>query len=194
MCQEVKKAIENGEIFFNSLQSNAHSRYKSWEHCFLIFANYKGKKLHEEDIDYLCLHLSFYLASWGMYRGSSFLLQRDYKIHASVVKELMEDKYLSLWSIKCEEYIKEETKSLDLLFDLRKKLESIYSEVRESVNEELGTAIPESGISEILISKILMGTLGCVPAYDRFFVSGIKKHGFKPATFSEKNIRELSTC
>ncbi len=30
------------------------------------------------------------------------------------------------------------------------------------------------GLSTTLITKILMGTLGCVPAYDRYFVDGIK--------------------
>ncbi|EKP5905647.1 hypothetical protein P3Z29_001652, partial [Campylobacter upsaliensis] len=31
-------------------------------------------------------------------------------------------------------------------------------------------------ISNTLITKILLGIFGCTPAYDRFFVNGLKKH------------------
>ena len=48
------------------------------------------------------------------------------------------------------------------------------------------------GVSETLITKILMGTLGCVPAYDRYFVDGIKEYNIKPACFSQKSIQSLA--
>ena len=32
-----------------------------------------------------------YLSSWGMYRGSSFLLQKDYKIHKPIIVEALKD-------------------------------------------------------------------------------------------------------
>ncbi|VEJ05791.1 Uncharacterised protein [Campylobacter lari] len=38
--------------------------------------------------------LSFYLASWGMYRGSSFLLRYDYKIYKTILEELLA---IDLW-------------------------------------------------------------------------------------------------
>jgi len=41
------------------------------------------------DYDYLSLHHAFYLASWGMYRGSSFLLQKDYKVLTPIVEEIL---------------------------------------------------------------------------------------------------------
>ncbi len=49
-------------------------------------ARFKLNINDEETIDMLALHLGFYLASWGMYRGSSFLLQKDYKVHVPIVK------------------------------------------------------------------------------------------------------------
>ena len=54
------------------------------------------------DYDYLSLQLAFYLASWGMYRGSSFLLQKDYKVHEAVVKELLDSKYNCLFGLTCK--------------------------------------------------------------------------------------------
>ena len=44
----------------------------------------------------------------------------------------------------------------------------------------------------MLITKILMGTLGCVPAYDRFFVDGIKKHKVTTQEYSRKSVRKLA--
>jgi hypothetical protein len=64
------------------------------------------------DYDYLSLQLSFYLASWGMYRGSSFLLQKDYKVHIPAVKELLNEKYDNLAGIKCVDFRKESNQEL----------------------------------------------------------------------------------
>jgi hypothetical protein len=38
-----------------------------------------------KDKDAAALQLGFYLASWGMYRGSSFLLRRWSTVHVVVV-------------------------------------------------------------------------------------------------------------
>jgi hypothetical protein len=35
-----------------------------------------------------CLHLSFYLASWGMFRGSSFLLEKSAKFFEPLVRTI----------------------------------------------------------------------------------------------------------
>jgi hypothetical protein len=49
----------------------------------------------------------------------------------------------------------------------------------------------EDDISNILLTKILMGTLGCAPAYDRFFVEGIKSLGFSTGNFNLKSLDKL---
>ena len=49
--------------------------------------------------DYLSLHLAFYLASWGMYRGSSFLLQKDYKVLVPIVEEVLKPEYDCLFGV-----------------------------------------------------------------------------------------------
>jgi hypothetical protein len=48
-------------------EAEDYSRYNSWKYCYEVF----GDKTKHRDIDYLALHLGFYLASWGMYRGSA---------------------------------------------------------------------------------------------------------------------------
>src|ERR1700724_165165 len=51
-----------------------HDRDRSWEHCYRYFRSADASTIRK-DHDQAALQLGFYLASWGMYRGSSFLLQ-----------------------------------------------------------------------------------------------------------------------
>jgi hypothetical protein len=48
------------------------------------------------------------------------------------------------------------------------------------------------GVSDILITKILMGTLGCVPAYDRFFVDTIRNYKIASGNFNRKSLYDLA--
>ena len=51
-------------------------RFKSFDYCYNYFVTNSDLTL---DIEKSCLTLGFYLASWGMFRGSSFLLQKSAK-------------------------------------------------------------------------------------------------------------------
>ena len=187
--ERIGEITSSGEKFYELLETEINGRYLSWEHCYGAFSIYKGKKVLESELDYLSLHLSFYLASWGMYRGSSFLLQKDYKVHNQAVTELLEEKYVSLWAISPSEY---NYNTLHLLFSLVNELKLIYSQIRISANQSIHREEPKNQISDVLITKILMGTLGCVPAYDRFFCEGIKKHAVASTLFNINSVRNLS--
>lgn len=156
----------SAEKFYRELNDTPHGRYRSWGYCYKAF--HDARKVADVDYDYLSLQLAFYLASWGMYRGSSFLLQKDYKIHLPVIKELLNSKYDPLFGIRCNDLRKNENK--DLLNKLNIKLQDYYETVRRAVKEE----DIKQKVSDTLITKVLMGTLGCVPAYDRYFVAGVK--------------------
>lgn len=180
---DVDFIIAKAKAYYYDLANDKNGRYISWEHCFSHFTKYRGKLLDEETLDILCLHLSFYLASWGMYRGSSFLIQKDYRVHKDVAIELFKDTYSALWSASCK--ILMEYKNLVLIFQLAKKIEDIYIDKRSNIDNR-------SSVSDILITKILMGTLGCVPAYDRFFIEGIRQYKVASGTFNSESIRSLA--
>ena len=137
------------------------------------------------DVDYLSLQLAFYLASWGMYRGSSFLLQKDYRIHIPVVKELLKSKYDPLAGIECKEYRNPEMQAL--LKDINAFLASYYDMVRLQVKEET----PKNKLSDTLITKVLMGALGCVPAYDRYFITGLKDQKVSTGLYNMRSLLKL---
>ena len=45
--------------------------------------------------------------------------------------------------------------------------------------------------TDTLISKILLGTLCCCPAYDRYFLAGLKEKKMKYNTFDINSLNEL---
>ncbi len=179
----VNYIIESSKRFYDELKQDPNARYRSWEHCYSSFYHARGKK--DVDIDYLSLQLAFYLASWGMYRGSSFLLQKDYKIHIPVIKELLKEKYDPLMGIECAEFRKESNQHL--LEEINKFIGEYYETVRNSVK----TQEVKNNVSYTLITKILMGTLGCVPAFDRYFVSGIKRQKVATGNYNTKSVLQL---
>lgn len=151
-----------------------------------ILSFYEARKNPERaNVDNLSLHLAFYLASWGMYRGSSFLLQYDYTIHTSVVKEILKSEYSTLFGLECKELNNEQTSSL--LKKLNSEISTIYNPFRLELKE---TEVTQD-ISNILVSKVLLGTLGCVPAYDRFFVDAVKKNKVTTGNYNIASLQKL---
>lgn len=183
MINTVDLILESSVKFYDTLKKDENGRYRSWEHCYSNFINARDNK--NAEWDYLSLQLAFYLASWGMYRGSSFLLQKDYKIHIPVVKELLKEEYDPLAGIDCVELKRE--KNQRLLEKTNAFLDEYYSNIRDEVKN----IKVRNQLSSTLITKILMGTLGCVPAYDRYFISGIKKQKVASGNYNMKSIGQL---
>lgn len=183
MMNTVDLIFESSVKFYDTLKKDENGRYRSWEHCYSNFINARDNK--NAELDYLSLQLAFYLASWGMYRGSSFLLQKDYKIHIPVVKELLKEEYDPLAGIDCVELKREKNQRL------LKKINAFLDEYYSNIRDEVKNIKVRNQLSSTLITKILMGTLGCVPAYDRYFISGIKKQKVASGNYNMKSIGQL---
>ncbi|RJQ48226.1 MAG: hypothetical protein C4528_03440 [Gammaproteobacteria bacterium] len=104
-----------------------------------------------------------------MYRGSSFLLWKDYRIHIPVVQELLSKKYSPLWRLSFNS-LHNDSPEITLLFDLANYLKDIYKRSAGKINGGPKEASP----TDTLITKILLGTMGCTPAYDRYFIDGVR--------------------
>ena len=89
--ESIDELINAARTFYVDARANENGRSRSWEHCYRIFRDARTDPC--PDYDYLSLHLAFYLASWGMYRGSSFLLQKDYKVLSPIVEEILKTDY-----------------------------------------------------------------------------------------------------
>lgn len=179
----VTEAIRCIRTYFNETVKDAHGRYLSWQHCYNAFTIHRGTS-DESIYDYLALHLAFYLASWGMYRGSSFLLQKDYKVHIPIVKIIMEEQYDSLVGITAEELIKDE--NLSLIEDIGARIRKAYADELPSFEGVVNNA------TDTLITKILLGTVGCVPAYDRYYVQAVRWYSISSGNFNRESVRDVA--
>ena len=181
--EAIDELINAAQTFYDDARANENGRSRSWEHCYRVFRD--ARTAPSPDYDYLSLHLAFYLASWGMYRGSSFLLQRDYKVHTPIVEKILKPEYDCLFGLACTDLRND---------DVQTQLTNVYNDIANDFgpvrNQVAGREVP-SPVSPVLITKILMGTLGCVPAYDRFFGIGAKYLGLEKDTYQEKSLREL---
>jgi hypothetical protein len=164
--------------FHNRLVDDKHHRYKSWEHCYQHFLH---RASSDKERNTAALHLAFYLASWGMYRGSSFLLQKDYLIHRRVISQLFNSRYKSLWNLDFDDEDKDE-QNIKLILDLARDLKKTYQNTIKVVDGKSKIVNP----TDTLVTKILLGTMGCCPACDRFFIDGYKDKGFQYSRFNKK--------
>ena len=174
--------IAASQRYTDEIRMDPNARYLSWEHCYSYFQSHR-KNPSEEEIDFMCLHLAWYLASWGMLRGGSFLLWKDYKVHKPVIRLLLSERYESLNNCTAEVLCKRD--EVNKIMELSDKIISIYYDATLQ-NGEGRTA------SDTLVTKILLGTLGCTPAYDRYFKSGLKISQVATQSFSEKSLLQLA--
>jgi len=164
------KIKEVVSTLFDELVDIPNHSYHSWEHCHRHFSAMKNRELGKRDIKILELYLGFYLASWGMYRGSSFILQKDFTIYKEIILEIMNLEYEPLWDLKN----KYKTHNLNHLFvELYEEIEQDLLAIKKTVNDK--DNINQNKMSDTLVTKILLGTIGCIPAYDTFLKNGVKE-------------------
>ena len=168
-------ALRSGYFFYDSIGDDVNHRYLSWEHCHTVFKENRHQP-SDTTVDYLCLHLAWYLASWGMLRNS-FLMQKDYKIHAEVVKLICQPQWDALWDLPAEMMAQEQYAKQ--VMQLSQLITNTYIRVAG------GTP------TDTLLTKILLGTVGCVPAYDRYFKHALAITGAAPQKYGVRSIMAL---
>lgn len=187
---EILSAIKAFQV---QLTHDKQGRFMSWEHCYNAFALARRKwreGVAVPDYESLSLHLAFYLASWGMYRGSSFLLQKDYLVHVCAVKFILEEQYDKLQGIELADVKKDLADGESFICGLYGRLAKYYAGIRSSCPKK--EQMKSDSVSDTLITKIMLGTLGCVPAYDRYFRDGIGKVGVQiPKKFSKESLLRI---
>lgn len=145
-------------------------RSASFDYCYNYFSTTDDLT---KEMERSCLTLGLYLASWGMYRGSSFILQKSVKHYQPTIEYLNElDK--SYWSIDIDKY--DEANMAKIL--------EVYSKVK-------GKLIPKNHTHLTLTTKVLLGVFGFVPAYDRFFRNTFKQIFNGECGFSVMNKESL---
>ena len=180
----IDELIDAAQTFYDDARANENGRSRSWEHCYRVFRDARTNP--SLDCDYLSLHLAFYLASWGMYRGSSFLLQKDYKVLSPIVEEILKSEYDCLFGLACTDL-----RNNDVRAQLKKLYDYIADYYFRPIRDKVAGREVTTPVSPVLITKILMGTLGCVPAYDRFFQDGVATYKVTTQEYSRNSLLKL---
>jgi hypothetical protein len=157
---DIRELIEK----YNEM-NNPESRFCSFDYCYNYFHTNAGEQMIK-DIEKSCLVIGFYLASWGMLRGSSFLLQKSAKFFEPLIRYFSKLEK-NFWDIDVNSYD----------HGTPAEVVAIYHGVKENV-------IGDREVRQItLITKILLGVFGFIPAFDTNFIETFKflsngKYGF----------------
>lgn len=149
-------------------------RYASFDYCFNYFQEFKergntAQLASPENIQASCLQLGFYLASWGMLRGSTFIFNKSVKVYENVIREIANADGI-IWNLDVDGYTPSNIKHLHRF---SKKLISAFG--------------IEHTPSDTLYTKIMLGVFGNVPAFDSYF-----KDGFGTSGFTEYALKKIS--
>lgn len=169
------------EIYKKTREIEFH-QLRSFEHMYRAFVK------PDVDDDYLALHIAVYMSNWGMMRSKSFLDQTDYQVHTGVVPILR--KYMDLRDLSVERIAKEPD-VYDHIIDLKNEIEQYYESINP-VRQGREGSVKANKASHTLTSKLILGTLGCVPPFDTGFSNAFRQHwGFLP-TFDNTAIFKLT--
>jgi hypothetical protein len=170
------------EKYYGKARGDIPWRYRSWEHCFDYFRRVTPNGI-QADRHHAALQLGFYLASWGMYRGSTFALQYDYTIHLGIVDCLASPEFTPLWQ---EEFgcTDEDIHLLPTISDSIKAITQAYRPFAKALDKN---------ISDTLVTKVLLGTMGCLPACDELFKLGFCASGFSYSYLNQKFVKRVFT-
>jgi hypothetical protein len=135
-------------------QGVSSNRAQSYDHCFNYFTDTPNL---EDDIEKSCAVLGFYLASWGMFRGSSYLLSSTNSSDLQSVVRYIQRHRARLSAIDLDSYTDENIEAV----------REAYGGIKDALT--LGKHRPI-----VLVTKIMAGVFGCVPAFDRNFCQGFR--------------------
>jgi hypothetical protein len=158
---------QNLRTYVGSRQPTA--RFTSFDYCFNHFQSHRLRGLADlaspAGMELSCLHLGFFLASWGMLRGSTTLSTQSIKSYAPVI-EVIASFDQHIWELDAHAYT---DASIELLLE---------------VADQLRGALPR-GASSTLVTKIMLGVFGCVPAFDTYFMRGFGVSRFGKAALGK---------
>lgn len=186
--------FEDAKVYFSKVTRDPSGDWLSWWHCHkafcsLIDAHASGGRVDADALDAMALNLAFYLASWGMYRGSSFLTRKDYTVHAGAIEILLgyqDLKRLPVAGLRDEEI-------RNRVIKLGDALKEHYDGVAADVSSRSAAdGKPKTfHASDTLVTKVMLGTLACCPAYDRYFMVGERELGVKKRGFGGRSLADL---
>ena len=167
------------------------TRYTSFDYCFNYFQSFQrtGRLrdlVAKNNVEKSCLHLGFFLASWGMFRMSGKLGQGVNARHfIQLISEISKWEgshlYTEMWGIDVPDYNIPEKR--ELLVRCSKRIKELVLPSAQKAYRALTT-------------KVMLGVFGCAPAFDDFFTETFRnlygvKQGCAFRTFNDHALQKI---
>jgi hypothetical protein len=137
-------------------QPSKTSRSRSWDYCYNYFQDHPEPT---QDLERSCLQLGYYLASWGMLRGSTYLFAETNMHHYAKAVRVIEDLNPTMREIDADSYLNPAA---------RVEIIGAYEALRK--------ALVPNGVAHVtLVGKVMLGVWGCLPSFDTYFRRGFGK-------------------
>lgn len=144
-------------------------RNASFDYCYNHFQQARDRSelsslADGKALELSCLQLGFYLASWGMLRGSTQLLGKSVHALKPVVQAIVSEPPKT-WAIDVATYA-----------DRAQDVMDVSRRIREAFH------FTNRRATDTLVTKTMLGVFGCVPAFDTNFHRGFKCSGLRVKT------------
>jgi hypothetical protein len=135
-------------------------RYASFDYCYNYFQSFHERGAEralaeDENVQASCLQVGFYLASWGMLRGAATLLNKSVR-HFRGLVQVIANAESRVWDIDVCDYGRKADRELTL-----------------GCADKIRGALGKATASDTLVTKIMLGVFGNVPALDQNVKEGL---------------------
>ncbi|TKJ35667.1 MAG: hypothetical protein CEE38_13720 [Planctomycetes bacterium B3_Pla] len=195
MFEDMADKIAN---FRMPMDGDDKHRNWSWHHCYNFFQRYANDGVRDQNSrDLACLHLGFYLASWGMYRNS-FILYKDYKVFEGIVEIILSQEYEEIWDpnyynplLAAEDEITVRSDEVIGVFGLYQDIKQYFDD-QTFIRDFANPLEQHAKATDTLVTKIMLGTMCCTPAYDSILKKGLRAKNIRyRSNFNERSLASL---
>lgn len=146
----------------------------SWDFCINYFSATDDPTAEMEKS---CLQLGYYLASWGMLRGSSWLFKNAHPRHYTATIETIARHSPTVRDLDLSDYTDTQA---------RAALISAYADIK-------GALLPDGNEHATAVTKVMLGVWGNIPAFDTYLRAGLRSivSPAERAAFNTVNDRSL---
>lgn len=106
----------------------------------------------------------FILLVGEMYRASSFLFKHAFTVHLGVIDMLSEPRFSVLWQTE---------------FGTNETDDEVMPVISEAIKGIRTAYLSFGEPTDTLVTKVILGTFGCPPACDQYFIKGFRQSGFR---------------
>lgn len=167
---------EQARTYYSQSHGDAYPRLKAWDFLWdYIHSVEEWMDLaSDENIRNTALNIGFYLANWGMFRGSSELPNVNVRFFEDLSGHLFSEIPEEFWNLTLKDFTPKNMEDLGVFDEGVKKIKE-FGGGRVSWTQTLST-------------KLLLGVWGHCPARDRYFNQGAKKYKDETGNLATGNI------